>query len=300
MVKIMKQVQILLSTYNGEKYLDEQLTSIFSQKGTEVSVLVRDDGSTDQTISILEKWAHKSKLSWYRGDNLKPAKSFLNLISHTEGYDYYALCDQDDVWLPEKIVTAVNILYNEKAHLYYSTTTLVDNNLNDIEQITFPDYDFDFYQSIMYNHISGCTMVFSEELRKVLANHTPKNIVMHDWWIILVCKSIGMETVYDLKSQILYRQHGENTVGLSKNAFPFRYWAHCIFRPGEDESKMIADLYELYGDKVKEEYKRDIELLSSKKMNFINKIHFICNKKYRTKGIKENVGFALKIIFNHL
>ena len=80
----MKKVLVLLSTYNGEKYLKEQIDSVLAQKNTDVSILVRDDGSTDKTLEILEKYKKDGKLEWYTGKNLKPAKSFLNLVRCAE------------------------------------------------------------------------------------------------------------------------------------------------------------------------------------------------------------------------
>ena len=98
------RVAVLMSTYNGEKYLNEQIDSILSQSGNfELSLLVRDDGSTDETINILNKYQNLGKLKWYSGKNLGPGKSFIDLLYKTHGYDYYAFSDQDDVWMTGKI-----------------------------------------------------------------------------------------------------------------------------------------------------------------------------------------------------
>ena len=100
------KVCVLISTYNGEKFLDEQIASILAQKGVEVDILVRDDGSSDMTCSLLERWQKEGKLKWYKGENLGFARSFMNLLKTASVYDYYAFCDQDDVWLPEKLKKA--------------------------------------------------------------------------------------------------------------------------------------------------------------------------------------------------
>ncbi len=295
----MKRVLVLLSTYNGEKYLDEQLKSIFLQENVEVHVLARDDGSQDKTLEILKMWAQNGKLKWYSGENLKPARSFLDLICAAEDYDYYALSDQDDYWLPDKLYTAVTALEKNKAQLYYSATTVVDSNLHVLPQIEYPQEDYNFFESLMYNHISGCTMVFDARLRGVLKNYIPQNIIMHDWWLMLVCKALDMKTVYDPVSRILYRQHEKNCVGLKK-AFPLKYWLHCLFKEQNNMSIMLGELLEGYRDSLKVEKVDTICLLIQSKSSIVARIKVLSDKRLHinssTAWNKENIGFALKII----
>ena len=104
------KVCVLISTYNGERFLEEQIASIIAQKGVEVDILVRDDGSSDMTCSLLERWQKEGKLKWYKGENLGFARSFMNLLKTASGYDYYAFCDQDDIWLEDKLQRAVTAL----------------------------------------------------------------------------------------------------------------------------------------------------------------------------------------------
>ena len=109
----MKNVLVILSTYNGEKYLREQIESVLKQENVKISILVRDDGSTDNTCNILEEYEKKGLLRWYTGKNLKPAKSFIDLIFHaTNDFDYYAFCDQDDFWYFKKIYSAIEQMEN--------------------------------------------------------------------------------------------------------------------------------------------------------------------------------------------
>ena len=103
----MKSIQVLLSTYNGARYLREQLDSLLSQENVDIKILVRDDGSTDDTIKILNEYQNRGLLAWYTGPNMRPAKSFLNLLIQSPESEVYAFCDQDDVWKPEKMYMAV-------------------------------------------------------------------------------------------------------------------------------------------------------------------------------------------------
>lgn len=96
----MKTVSVLLSTYNGEKYLREQLDSLLVQQGVDLRIIARDDGSKDTTVEILKEYAGKdTRVSFFEGKNVGPAQSFFDLIMKSPDSDYYAFCDQDDVWI---------------------------------------------------------------------------------------------------------------------------------------------------------------------------------------------------------
>lgn len=127
-----QSIAVLMSTFNGEKYLDAQLQSIFNQKDVDVSVYVRDDGSSDSTLSILSRWSQSSPLSYYQGDqNVEPQRSFLELIQNAPNCQYYAFSDQDDIWMDDKLITAVQKLQQStREALFMSTYDVVDKSLN--------------------------------------------------------------------------------------------------------------------------------------------------------------------------
>ncbi|EME3486548.1 glycosyltransferase, partial [Enterococcus faecium] len=134
----MDRVIVLMSTYNGEKYIREQLDSIFNQKNIAVKVVIRDDGSNDATQSILDEYKKKHNLNWYTGKNLNAAWSFMELINNAPDSNFYAFADQDDVWDNDKLFIAVEAMKNcgtetnEKAIMYSCPTRLVDEKLNSI------------------------------------------------------------------------------------------------------------------------------------------------------------------------
>ena len=133
----MKKVTILLSSYNGETYLDEQLESIVAQKGVMTDILVRDDGSSDHTCDILDQWQQKTSLRWYSGENIGPARSFMDLLRQADDSCYYAFSDQDDYWLSDKLKVAVDKLesYERRPALYFCQTELVDKKLNRVNSV---------------------------------------------------------------------------------------------------------------------------------------------------------------------
>ena len=163
---------ILLSTYNGEKYLPELLESVLAQKDIYVDILARDDGSTDKTVETLKSY---DRVKVYGGNNLKPAKSFLDLIWKADiNYDYYALCDQDDVWKEEKIISAVKCIENiDKPALYSSAVEVVGKDLTFIRK-SFTDNTFKnpLYDILTYG-TPGCTFVFNKALMEKLKQYKP-------------------------------------------------------------------------------------------------------------------------------
>ena len=212
----MKKVQVLLSTYNGERFLEEQLQSLAAQKNVELSVLVRDDGSSDSTTKILDKWRKKGLLRWYQGENIGPAKSFLHLMKHAANADYYAFCDQDDVWLDCKLQKAAEKLDAfevEKPAMYFSRAQFVDTKLRPIDRKITDGYVFSFGQALIRNNAIGCTMVFNKKLLRLINGYEPSFVPMHDYWLDLVCLALDGNVVYDSDSSIMYRQHGKSVVG---------------------------------------------------------------------------------------
>jgi glycosyltransferase involved in cell wall biosynthesis len=209
-----EKVTILLSTYNGEKYLDEQLCSLFIQENVEIQVFVRDDGSTDKTCSILEKWASEYPLTWYQGNNIGPSRSFMELIYRAPQSSYYAFCDQDDVWDANKLDIAVKSLHKftqNKPALYFSGYRRVDKNLNVLsEKVTFGTISFG--NSLVQNISLGCTMVFNKEAKELAKKINTTDGNMHDAWLYKLWYATG-NVYFDKESRLSYRQHDNNVIG---------------------------------------------------------------------------------------
>lgn len=218
----MKRVLILMSAYNGEKYLAAQLDSIFAQTYPEVSLLVRDDGSTDATGEILNTYAKRyPAMQVMQGDNIGVWQSFFVLFQKASGKaDYYALADQDDVWLEDKITTAVAALEGlEKNNpdlpaLYAGEKRFVDEQLapicSGIDNTVRGQPSFG--NALVENICTGCTCVMNRQLLELVCRCLPSYVRMHDWWLYLTASAFG-KVIYDRTPQILYRQHPHNAHG---------------------------------------------------------------------------------------
>ena len=206
-----------MSSFNGERYIEEQIDSILRQTGVEVSLFIRDDGSTDGTVHILEKYAARDNIEVVFGSNLGIGNSFMELLySVPEDYDYYAFSDQDDIWDHDKLVTAVRRLSSESGCLLYaSNLECVDTENHTIRMRFDPDMVFDdsLLSAICRSKCYGCTQVFNKELLLFLRRSRPAEQLMrtrlHDTWVAVSAAAAG-KIIFDSESHIRYRRHGEN------------------------------------------------------------------------------------------
>ena len=215
----MEQIDILLATYNGEKYLKEQIESILNQTYSNFRLLISDDCSQDNTLEILKEYEEKDDRVevFLQEQNLGYVKNFEFLLSQVEN-EIYALSDQDDIWLDDKLECAVNKLEEENADLYFSDLYLIDQNGKQISDSFWKEKGFykkiikdkKYKGLILNNYVTGCTIVSKKQYIKDIIPF-PKDM-MHDYWIALVTSLKG-KIIYDRQPHIKYRQHGNNQIG---------------------------------------------------------------------------------------
>lgn len=213
-------VQILLSTYNGERFLRPQLDSCLAQEGTRVKLLVRDDGSTDGTRAILAEYAARHGIEVHCGENLGVEGSLYALFPlRDRAADYYAISDQDDLWLPDKLARATAWLSTQEAtspRLFASVSRIIDGEGNEIGAMESPRRGAGFYNAMVQNAASGHAQVFNGALMdRLAAAYTPDILVM-DWWNYLIATGLG-EVYIDERAGVLHRQHGGNASGYELN-----------------------------------------------------------------------------------
>lgn len=218
-------IAILLCTYNGERYIKEQLDSLIVQTNQDFIVYIHDDGSTDRTMTIIDEYCISYPHRFVKiSDHIKhrgAGKSFMWLLDNIIA-DYYMFCDQDDVWLPRKVETTMNHMLNVeqtypgKPVLIHTDLKLTDENLN----ITydsfwrFQNFKVDISKRKEYigfgNIVTGCTMMINKEAKRIAFPYNGK--LLHDYWLALQVAKFGI--VDNIKEQtMLYRQHGTNEAG---------------------------------------------------------------------------------------
>lgn len=265
----MYQVAVLMSTYNGEKYVAGQIDSILAQKGVSIDLYIRDDGSADRTMDILEEYAKKhSNISIQKGDNIGVGNSFMSLVYTVHGnYEYFAFADQDDIWLESKIQTAIHSIEKTTSPaLYVSNQTLVNKDLEVLGSRFSSAPSTEFRQILCRNKVSGCTMVWNRCLQDLLSNQVrrpSKQLLsnrIHDVWVAMAAAVTG-EIIYDSDSYILYRQHQDNVVGVKKTNI-IKQWMRKIVNTEEQNgrSKLARETVEAFEDCI-----QDADILSALK-----------------------------------
>ena len=297
----MRKVIVLLSTYNGEKYIEEQIKSILMQKGVQVEIVVRDDGSTDKTIEILEFYKEKGLINWYAGENLKPANSFMDLIYTAPVGDYYAFCDQDDFWLEDKLEIAVRYLEmstEKKPALYYGRARLVDKDLNLLKEgRTSSDVMLDLKSAIINSNAIGCTMVFNKSLFDIVKESQPSYISMHDAWVHKTCIIFHGNIFFDDDVHVLYRQHGNNVIGSTNSVWKKIVSHYKSFLKKECiRSRTICSLIECYGEKMQVEDYEMCKLVADYKHSFKNRLKIVFQDKIKTNYLRRNTLFKIAIL----
>jgi glycosyltransferase involved in cell wall biosynthesis len=219
--KKLPSVVILMCTYNGEDFLEEQLDSIEGQDYKNWTLYVNDDGSIDKTLEILKtyqkKWGAK-KLHMRRGPQKGFCQNFLNIINDPKiKADLYFLSDQDDVWMPHKLshtLKKIAKLDATKPYLYCARTTYVSSDgkkiLGHSDIFSKPP---SFSNAIVQSIGGGNTMTFNNHLKSIVQKYPKADVVSHDWWLYIINELVGGKTFYDQESTILYRQHNKSLIG---------------------------------------------------------------------------------------
>lgn len=291
------KVLVFLSTYNGEKYLEEQLSSIFAQKDVDVTVFASDDLSNDKTVEILEKYSKSNKLNFrVNKSNKNFTYNFLDMIYENvdSDFDYFSLADQDDFWLEDKLISAIKKLEESKAHFYCSNLRIVDENLaNPHAMNKFKIKNQRHAPYILENICTGCTAVFDKEFIKQLSKHYPEGIYLHDYWLMLVAVFTS-SFVYDETPHILYRQHGSNMIGSEKEGIGEYYKKFANSK--SHRHQLVEELIKGYEKEINDKDMKDLNAFLNYKKKFFTKLAIFFSPRWRCK----NHSFLrkIKLLFN--
>ncbi|RXT04507.1 glycosyltransferase family 2 protein [Ammoniphilus sp. CFH 90114] len=304
------QVDILLSTYNGSKYLNELLSSIINQTYKEWRLIIRDDGSTDDTMNLIRNYSekHPKKISIiYDHRNLGPSLSFSELLKYCDA-NYIMFCDQDDVWLNNKIeltIEKMHLLEREfpsKPLLLHTDLLVVDEHLQLISK------SFWHYQNLnstnknlnhllVQNIVTGCTMMINKRLKE-LACPIPNHAIMHDWWIGLVA-SLYSGIHHMNVPLILYRQHSENNTGAKK--YSLKYLASKYGKVNESIKRIFnqgASFKIRFNSQLNIDQARMLDcFIDLVNKNRIYRLISIFKYRFCMSGVLRNIGFIATIFF---
>jgi glycosyltransferase involved in cell wall biosynthesis len=283
-----KKIQILLSTYNGERYLREQLDSFISQENfSEIKVLIRDDGSTDSTLKILSEYENKYGFEIIRGENLGLNASMQMLVeARDRGCDFFAFSDQDDVWFNGKVKRGVTLLSEKddgRPALYVSTSTITDSELNPKGHTFIPKKPLTFYNAMIQNVCPGHAQICNAALADILEKNFSHDMMVYDYWTYLLASATG-NVYFDKTETAYYRQHENNAIGYGTSRFKVlkARIARIKTRKSILNAKQLYALCEVAHDIIPREYLKESESFFKCQRSFFTRLkYFFISKAYR-------------------
>lgn len=309
----MSTVAIVMATYNGEKYIAEQIDSILSSSYQDFELFIYDDGSKDETISILRTYEalNPDKVHVFLNDkNLGLVQNFLVALSKTT-MDYVMFCDQDDVWRKNKIGITLKRMRNmeaqygkDKPYAVFTDASIVDQDLKELHPSFFESNHLnpcktDLSHLLMENKLIGCTVMVNASLRKILqSNRLPQKAKFHDGWIALIASSFG-RIGFVKESTILYRQHGGNIVGGADFTTYIKNRIQSLHQQKEailSLERQAEEFVLLYGEQLSVEKRMIIQTFATlHEAGFLQKRQIILKKHYLKSGLIRNIGLLIII-----
>lgn len=301
-----KKILVMMSTYNGEKHLREQINSILNQKTIhEIHLRIRDDGSKDNTCNIIEEYIKKfdGKIELIKGKNIGYNASFFSLIQKAEGYDYYSISDQDDVWLPDKLQIACDAIDKIEKRipvLYASTSYLVHDDLIPYGTTRLKKRELTLYNTIIQNICPGHTQVMNNRLIELLKGSIDTSrIYVYDSWIQNVANLYG-KILFDNEAHTYYRQYEGNQLGSGTGIIGqlFASIKRTSTGDGLKYRRQIEYFVEMNSNQLKKKglYKEIERFIKAD--SFIKKIGYIIPSKLYRQTVVETIAFKTAVLFN--
>lgn len=301
-------VAVLMSSYNGEKYIGQQIKSILSQKldGGNLHLFIRDDGSTDGTFKIIKEYEKiDDRITILPGENRGYIASFFMLLYEMKNsatrFDFYSLADQDDVWESDKIQAAVDMLreYENVPVLYQSVTSIVDEHLNFLRNSQACCKEISIFNSLIQTFSPGHTYVLNYcLLEKVPLGIEFNRLYGHDAYLTNLAVLQG-KIIFDNESHVLYRQHGKNQLGASIRNDILGWLKMRVKRIFNGDSKKYAQqieyIYDSLGDLLTKEEKEELKKFLLNRRSFRKRLMYIFTTKlYRQRKVET---FLFKVLY---
>lgn len=301
---MLAEVRVILSSFNGARYLPEQLDSLLAQTYSNIQIQVRDDGSSDKTRDILETYAEQhTNITVTFEERRGIVNSFFDLLSSAnETGQYFAFCDQDDVWYPDKIERAVSRLSAVepgKPALYCSRLEYVDQALQHLKYSRLPARRLSFASALVENMATGCTVVVNQAARELIVRSLPGRCIMHDWWCYLVVAAFGV-VIYDESPSMKYRLHAGNDTGaavslsedFARRVRRFLSNRHEAFRVHAQAQEFAT----LYSDRLAAEKQQLLEKFLASKRSPIARIRYALKPGVYRQARLDDMIFRVLIV----
>lgn len=298
-------VVVLLSSYNGERYIAEQLDSILAQENVDVRLICRDDGSSDSTVKILNRYAtlHPDRINVFSGEgNLGFVGSFGRLLEL--GLQLYpeaglmAFADQDDVWMPDKLAVGAKAVMASAGNIpagYCCRTLLVNERLEPLPQQPRSVHPSELTKerATICNIATGCTMVFNRRAAEIYVQNPVAGNRLHDYLMFMICTFMGHMT-YDDTPHIYYRQHGSNQIG--KPDFGGRMRKRLEGHSREHRlEKMNRRFADAFAPMLSDDDMKIVLTVADYRSSLFKRLRLLFSPRYKYSSIERNFFFILKV-----
>lgn len=305
-------IDILMATYNGERFLRPQLDSILQQSNQDWRLMIRDDCSTDETVEVIKEYQllrpEQIRLIQAEQPSGSAQNNFFQLLQYSSA-EYVMFADQDDVWLPQKIQLTLDKMQQmvqqygaETPLLVHTDLAVVDSFLRILNPSLFQMHNMDAARNklnniLVQNIVTGCTMMVNRSLLDVVTE-IPKHAVMHDMWLALVAAAFGEIGFVD-RATMLYRQHGQNVKG-ARNMKSISYTIQKLRRMKEIHAGLLEQYHQareflsLYEKLLKPEQKALLQVYGSlENSGVLKKLNVLTNYQLYKKGFIRKAGQVL-------
>lgn len=291
------KVNIILSAYNGEKYIREQLDSLLEQSYPNIAVYVRDDGSGDGTAAILKEYEKAGSITFIQGENLGFCGSFMELLRLAQDGDYWSFCDQDDIWYPDKVKLATEWLAGQeqdKPLLYYSLSEMVGEDGESLGLQKPPKHSLSFYRAMTGTFGVGFSMVINRRLREEMLKCDPAKVHSHDWLAGAVALGFGKVHV-NRKVCAMYRRLDSSVTRIT--FWKKVAWGMAMLKDQGDVRERNMEYYRVYKDELPPKRERIASLFGEEGYSFKNSlIKVFYPRRWRPGIVSEIVMRGLMLI----
>lgn len=298
---LQKKVAVIMCTYNGEAYIDEQIQSILKQTYSNITLYIQDDQSTDSTPRILEKYRNNNKVVIFHSEhNLGYPFAFYDLLSKVTDSDYYSFSDQDDVWNSDKIERAVKLLNKanpSKPAISFANYDVCDENLNHIRTSSGPNRHPDFLYSLYACLGLGFTCVINKTAKDLILNNRSVKNITKDVWMGMCCTAFG-DAYFDSKPCAKHRRNpgafssqDRTFIQIQKDRFNKFFKNNGL----KNIYSVMEEFYEIFNEELPDTIRKQLQFFLNKSINPIHRLKKVFYPKRLRYDIKDE--FMLRIIF---
>lgn len=304
----MMNVTVLMSTYNGEKYLKDQIDSILKQENVNLRLIIRDDGSSDGTVDIIKEYTtNRDNVEFIQAPNVGAANSFLELMRYANvenNADFFAFSDQDDIWLPEKMYQAslkIRELPQDVPALYFSNLYITRGDNSQRSLMYESALPINNSHLMVENFAAGCTIMFNKMALMMFLKLPVNNLIMHDKRLIHMCMLLG-NIIYDSNAYICYRQHEDNVIGANyyfKQRVNSKLRSLKNFWKQNDREEEAKEVLAAYGNLMTDEDRKMVSIVALYRKRIKYRLLMLFspgNYDFNMRRSSDNFWFKIRVL----